>query len=158
MIGSRFNATADAITQEVTDRSNADRELSGKIQVEADKISLVVGTTQSGNYIKAASITAAINGDNSTVVRIKADKVYLEGQSQYLSTALAATLNCATLSASTVYSGPVHATAFYQGTNTNGAFWQSKRFVTSVSYSTNSDGYVTSVDYNRDYIYYLGHT
>jgi hypothetical protein len=131
--------------------------MKSEIQVNADDISLIVQNVGEDGTVTAASIVAAVNSSGSSV-HITAGKIYLDGQTQLLSTALAATLNCATLSAATVYSGPVHATAFYQGANTNGAFWQSKRFVTSVTYSTNADGYVTSVDYNRDWIYYLGHT
>lgn len=79
MIGSKFTATSNAITLETTNRQTADTALSGRIDVEAGKISLVVGTTdQGGNYIKAASIITAIDNDTSSVT-INADKIDLNG-------------------------------------------------------------------------------
>lgn len=64
------------ISAEVTDRTNADSKLSGRIDVQAGKISLVV---DENDGIKSASIVAAINDAGSSVV-IKADHIQLEGQ------------------------------------------------------------------------------
>lgn len=60
-----------------TDNANM---LGAKMAVQAGKIEMVVGTTdQGGNYIKAASITLAINNAGSSAM-INADKIYLLGE------------------------------------------------------------------------------
>ena len=78
MIGSRLNVNADAITQEVTDRSNADTTLSGKITVEKDRITQIVSAVGSNGEVTAASIVLAVNNSGSSVV-ISADHVDIDG-------------------------------------------------------------------------------
>ena len=78
MIGSRLDVNSRAITQEVTDRSNADTELSGKITVEKDRITQIVSAVGSNGEVTAASIVLAVNSSGSSVV-ISADHVDIDG-------------------------------------------------------------------------------
>ena len=78
MIGSRLDVNSRAITQEVTDRSNADTELSGKITVEKDRITQIVSAVGSNGEVTAASIVLAVNNSGSSVV-ISADHVDIDG-------------------------------------------------------------------------------
>lgn len=48
-----------------------------KLKVQADKVGMVVGTNASGNYIKVAEISAAINEDGTGTARINADHIYI---------------------------------------------------------------------------------
>ena len=73
-----IKVTEDAIKQEVTDRSKADNQLSGRINVQAGKISLVVEEKDGENVIRAASIVTAINAEGSSV-GISADHVFITG-------------------------------------------------------------------------------
>lgn len=74
----RIEVLYDKITMEVTDRRKADAELSGRITVQANRISLVVEKKNGQDVIKSASIIAAINGDESSIV-LSADKIDLRG-------------------------------------------------------------------------------
>lgn len=76
---SEIKVTEDAIKQEVTDRSRADNQLSGRINVQAGKISLVVEEKDGHNVIKAAQIVTAINAEGSSV-GISADHVFITGR------------------------------------------------------------------------------
>ena len=48
-----------------------------RFNVQADKIGMVVGTNQDGNYIKAGEITLAINNAGESEAHIDANKVYI---------------------------------------------------------------------------------
>jgi phage minor structural protein len=48
-----------------------------RFNVQADKIGMVVGTNQQGNYIKAGEITLAINNAGESEAHIDANKVYI---------------------------------------------------------------------------------
>lgn len=74
----RLEVLYDQITAEVTDRRNADAELSGRITVQANQISLVVEKKNGKDVIKAASIVTAINNDTSSIV-LSADRIDLRG-------------------------------------------------------------------------------
>ena len=74
----RIEVLYDKITLEVTDRRKADEELSGRINVQANQISLVVEKKNGKDVIKAASIVTAINGDTSSIV-LSADRIDLRG-------------------------------------------------------------------------------
>lgn len=74
----RIEVLYDKITMEVNDRRKADAELSGRITVQANRISLVVEKKNGKDVIKAASIIAAINDDTSSVT-IEADHIDLRG-------------------------------------------------------------------------------
>lgn len=74
-VNSTITQTATQIRQEV---SNTTSQLQSSIQVEADKISLVVESTAQGNKIKPAQIVAAIN-DGASSILISADHVNLDG-------------------------------------------------------------------------------
>ena len=50
-----------------------------KIEQNEDRISLVVGSNQGGTYIKAAEITAAINGQGQGAILISADIIDIDG-------------------------------------------------------------------------------
>ena len=52
-----------------------ERMIGSKLTVQADKIAMVVGTNQDGNYIKVAEIAVAINDAGEGVVLINADHV-----------------------------------------------------------------------------------
>ena len=75
---SKFKVTNDAITTEVTNREKLEETLTGKINVEAGKISLVVEEKDGDNVIKSASIMTAINKDGSSI-KLNADKIDLQG-------------------------------------------------------------------------------
>ena len=96
----QIEVTYNKITQEVTDRRNADgvlastitqtateirqevandvTDLQGSISVQADRISLVVEGTGANAKIKPASIVAAINNGSSSI-KISADHIILDG-------------------------------------------------------------------------------
>lgn len=77
-LDSELTIANNAISAEVTRATAAENTLSGRISVQAGKISLVVEETSGGNAIKAASIVAAINDAGSSVV-ISADHINLNG-------------------------------------------------------------------------------
>lgn len=76
MVGSKFNATANAIESEVEDRAKADEGFKSSIRQLSNSISLVVDS-KSGK-IKSASIILAINSDGSTA-SISADHIDIDG-------------------------------------------------------------------------------
>lgn len=77
-LGSTVTQTSEGLTAEVTRATAAEGTLSGRIQLNADKVGLVVEETSGGNVIKAASITAAINATGSQAT-INADRVNITG-------------------------------------------------------------------------------
>jgi len=93
---STIEQTATQIRVEV---ANAQSGLHSEIQVQANRIGLVVGGTDENPYIKPASIVAAINDGESSVV-ISADHIDLDGYvkasdltTTWLSTKIAAISN-----------------------------------------------------------------
>ena len=74
---SRITQTEKDITAEVKARKDEDKTLSGKIQVNSDKVALVVEVKDKKNVIKAASIVTAINDAGESEAHISADKVYI---------------------------------------------------------------------------------
>lgn len=76
----RIEANEEAVRIEAERRIAEDKSLMGKIQVEADKVGMVVGTKSGENYIKAAQICVAINEDGSSQAVIEASKIHLLGQ------------------------------------------------------------------------------
>ena len=84
MIGSKFQATANAITQEVTDRSNADVTLQSNITQEANRITQIVTAVGDNGEVTAASIVLAINDDNTSGVTIEADHIQITGNTGIL--------------------------------------------------------------------------
>ena len=146
--------------------------IGSKFHAQADKISLVVGETSGTNYIKAAEIVLAIN-DSASSVYISADKIYLDGQTRLLDSALATQIDCNTLGAISVVSASIQAAYFLQGTDTHHAIWHYADVVTGVSSRTGSYTWALSNDgstitgtmtanmitgLHTDRIYYLGHT
>lgn len=97
------------ISAEVTRATAAEGTLSGRITVNAGKIGLVVEETSSGNVIKAAEITAAINDAGSSVV-IKADHIELVGSGIKLGNVITADSNGAVINASMVNATTMGAT------------------------------------------------
>lgn len=120
--------------------------IQSKINVEADKISLVVTSTGGTNKVNTAGITAAINSDNSSSVYIDADKTYITGQTKMLSTALTTTMVCNTLSAITVGASVVSTNDFMLNTVQHTASWKSQTVVTGVSSRTGSYWWAISSD------------
>lgn len=77
-VAARLTTNANAITAEATQRINADIATSGRLDVEAGKVAMVVGTNAYGNYIiKAGEITLAINEAGESEAHIDANKVYI---------------------------------------------------------------------------------
>ena len=76
-VAARLATNANAITAEATQRINADIATSGRLDVEAGKVAMVVGTNAYGNYIKAGEITLAINESGESEAHIDANKVYI---------------------------------------------------------------------------------
>lgn len=70
----------ERINQEVIDRSQEGRELSGRITVSAGKIEQIVTAVGEDGEVTAASICLAINGSGDSEARINASKIYLLGQ------------------------------------------------------------------------------
>lgn len=77
LLHTRFAVTEGLINAEVTRATSAESSLSGRISVEAGKVSMLVGTNQGGNYIKAAEITASINEAGEGVATIDGDKILI---------------------------------------------------------------------------------
>jgi len=79
-VTSKIKQTQDRVTIEVRNRENADRQLSGRVDVTDSRVAMVVGTVDDGgNYIKSAEIATAINNDDSTDAIIHADHVQISG-------------------------------------------------------------------------------
>ena len=76
----RIEANEDAIRLEAERRIAQDKSLMGQIQVEADKVGMVVGTKAGENFIKAGEICVAINKDGSSTATIEASKIHLLGE------------------------------------------------------------------------------
>ena len=74
-----IDVNAENITQEVTRATTAEGTLSGRIDVQAGKITQIVSAVGSNGQVTAASIVLAINNAASTV-NISADKITLDGQ------------------------------------------------------------------------------
>lgn len=82
-IQSKIDVQAGRITQEVTDRSNADATLTSSIQQEANKISLIVQNVGANGTVTAASIITSIDNDSSGVT-ITADHIQITGNTGIL--------------------------------------------------------------------------
>jgi len=76
----RIEANENQIRLEAEKRLKEDKSLLGKIEVEAGKVAMVVGTNSGGNFIKAAQICVAINKDGSSSAVIEASKIHLLGE------------------------------------------------------------------------------
>ena len=75
----RLTVEAGRITAEVTRAHAAEETLSGRITVEAGKITQIVSSVGADGKVTAASICLAINNGGSSAT-INADKIYLLGQ------------------------------------------------------------------------------
>lgn len=73
-----IDVNAENITQEVTRATTAEGTLSGRIDVQAGKITQIVSAVGSNGQVTAASIVLAINNSASSVT-ISADKILLSG-------------------------------------------------------------------------------
>lgn len=72
-------AVEDGLNDVLIYAQDVDGRLSGRVDVQAGKVSLVVEEKNGQNVIKAASITAAINDSGESSVAINADKIKLDG-------------------------------------------------------------------------------
>lgn len=134
-----------------------------KLNVEADRIGLVVQGTGANASIKAASIVASVNSSGSSVI-INADKVDLGDY------ATVESLSATNLAVSYLESGLTTASHLKADTMTCTNFWksgqagtwQSDTVVTEVTQTKDyiAGGYevVTNVSRTRKTIYYLGYT
>lgn len=81
-LNTKITQTSEAIKLEATRRQKAvgdlDSKLTGKINVQAGKISLVVEEKNGQDVIKSASIMTAINADGSQI-KLSADRIDLSG-------------------------------------------------------------------------------
>ena len=75
----KLTVLADRITAEVKNRQEADKTLSGKITVQANKISLVVKEDHGVYTVDSASIVAGINAQSGSYVKISAKTIDLSG-------------------------------------------------------------------------------
>ena len=168
---SKYKQNKSAIELEVTNRQDADNTLDGKITVEAGRITQIVNNVGADGTVTAASIVLAINNAGSSV-HISGDKIYLDGQTRLLDSALATQIDCNTLGAISVVSASIQAAYFLQGTSLYHAIWQSQTVVTGVSSRTGSYSWALSSDgssitgtmtanmvtgLSTTTIYYLGH-
>ncbi len=71
MIGSKFRVAADAISSEVTNRENADAELSSRITQTADKIELEVTRATEAEGALSSKITQTADAITAEVTRAK---------------------------------------------------------------------------------------
>lgn len=152
-----------------------------KLNVEADRIGLVVQGSGANASIKAASIVTAIN-DSGSSVHISADKIYLNGDT-LVNAISGMNANFTNLTTGATTAATLRATAMYGDTvNTSGlwvhngtayveAEWKSKYVITGVTLSDDRDFvYQTSNGTQHTIhgsivtgttgttIYYLGHT
>jgi phage minor structural protein len=134
-----------------------------KLNVQSDRISLVVNGTGANASIKAAQIVASINDSGSTVI-IDADKVDL-GDYATVQSLSATNASISNLEAGLTTATHLKATALtstYLWVNGNAASWQSDTVVTEVTQTKDyiAGGYevVTNVSRTRKTIYYLGYT
>lgn len=78
-IGAKFKVVSNAISAEVTARTSAVAGLSGRIDVQAGQIGLVVEGTGENAHIKPGQIVTAINNQEESIVYLSADKIKLDG-------------------------------------------------------------------------------
>lgn len=78
----RIDQNENAITLEAERRVAEDKSLAGRIQVEADKVGMVVEVKDGKKVIKAGEIAVAINNAGETVANINADKIVLDGKTK----------------------------------------------------------------------------
>lgn len=76
----RIDQNEDAITMEANRRIAEDKDLAGRIKVEADKVGMVVEVKKGKNVIRAGQICVAINESGETKATIEADKIHLLGE------------------------------------------------------------------------------
>ena len=142
----KLEVTYNKITQEVTDRRNADNTLNGKITVEAGKIEQIVSAVGKDGKVTAASIVSSINGQSSSVV-ISADHIELNGD------AIAAELQSHTLNVGDIYAGDTDVDGTWTATKgffsdnldiagnlqlsngTHSPLWKSKSVITGITRS-----------------------
>jgi len=162
--------TSSSIQSVVNDIANSGYS---SITQMANNISLVVTKTDTGGVINGASIALAINNDGTGVAKINAERIYLTGQSVYLSYALSNTLNCTTLSSVLTVANNVISNGYQIANNNNTATWKSKTVVTGASSRTGTKAFALSTNgtsitsiltanvitgLETETIYYLGHT
>lgn len=97
-VAARLTTNANAITAEATARVNADISTNGRLDVEAGKVAMVVGTNSYGNYIKAAEIVVSINQSTGEgEAKIDAGHVYIGNDKS--TTVIAGKLNASDVTA-----------------------------------------------------------
>lgn len=82
MIGSQFRVQSNAISAEVTKRTEEGAKIRAQLKVQSDKISLVVTEKDGKNNVNAASIVAGINdqhNQHSSYIKLRADTIDLRG-------------------------------------------------------------------------------
>lgn len=158
---SRLSVAEDDITAEVQRATSAEGTLSGRITVQADKVSLVVEEKDGQNVVKAASIVAGINAQSGSFVKIQANKINLDG---YVTTSM---LESAFTSAQQMATQQMTISQYFTCLNYN-VEWKTatlrtptlstkRNFMYGSTSSTSGtvNGYVIT-DYTDTTLYYLG--
>lgn len=121
---SLLEVTSKNIKAEVTDKTN---NLQASINVQSNKIAMVVGGTDQNPTIKAASIVLAINDDNTSQITISADKLELDAyvkatdiDADFIKSKVAqiaaVSMKSVVVTNSMQVGGPVYGSNFYIGT------------------------------------------
>jgi len=133
-LNSNVQINSGLISAEVTRATAAEGALSGRVDVEAGKIALVVSSTQDGNVINSASIVAAINSAESSVA-ISASKIKLSGSNITVGNVIYTDSSGSVVAATAGFFNTLLCDTFQykSGTSTYNVSWQEKTFITSVT-------------------------
>ena len=132
--------------------------IGAKLKVQADQIALVVSGTGANAKVNAASIVIGINNQKGTFVKIRADKIDLEGY-----------VTMSSLNATLADAGYIETDDLYVTNNftigpscavrilSHNVTWQSISVCTGISPTSElGTGYITSIGDTFTTIYYLG--
>ena len=100
----RIDVSYDKINAEVIDRREADNVLTGRITIEAKKITQIVESVGADGKVTAASIVTAVNNGSSSIV-LSADHIDIDGLVRKLRAEQIAVDSIHTLSGSNLFEG-----------------------------------------------------
>lgn len=126
--------------------------IGSKFHVQADQISMVVTSTVNpetgvrSNSVNTASITAAINNDNTSSVNINANKVYIGDHTYFLGPALGSLLYATWISATSVSGVTILADKISLNEESHTARWKSQTVVTGPNATTGRQWFALSSD------------
>ena len=156
---------ANKIIQEVIDRRNEDQILSGKITVEAGKITQIVSAVGKNGKVTSASIVSSINGSSSSI-KLSADHIDIDGlvtklQSIYI-TSLGISADIAdfnTMTFGTSTTGGSHTVSWKTANIKHATNFSTQRafcYGSSSGVSGVVTGYI-ALDYETTTIHYMGY-